>query len=57
MTKNANASVSPSIYFFVLFYRFNLLAQFEKMYPWTLKNSNPEDQTERKNDNLTIRNF
>ena len=28
----------------------NLLAQLDKLYPWTLKNSTPEDQRERKDD-------
>ena len=28
----------------------NLLAQFEKLFPWSLKKSTSEDQTERKND-------
>ena len=27
---------------------FNLLAQFNKLYPWTLKNVTPEEQKERK---------
>ena len=42
-------SGSPPIYCFVSFYRLNLtlvLAQFDKLYPWTLKNSTPEDQME-----------
>ena len=30
----------------------NLLAQFNKLYPWSLKKSTSEDQTERKNDNF-----
>ena len=29
---------------------FNLLAQFNKLYTWTLKNVTPEEQKERKND-------
>ena len=28
----------------------NLLAQFDKLYPWSLKKSTSKDQTERKND-------
>ena len=28
----------------------NLLAQFDKLYPWSLKKSTSEDQKERKND-------
>ena len=28
----------------------NLLAQFDKLFPWSLKKSTSEDQTERKND-------
>ena len=28
----------------------NLLAQFDKLYPWSLKKSTSEDQTERKSD-------
>ena len=44
------ASRSPPIYHFVFFYCFiNLLAQFDKLYPQTLKNLTPEDQMERKN--------
>ena len=37
-----DCSRSPPIY---LFYCFNLLAEFDKLYPWTLKNWTPEDQT------------
>ena len=45
------ASGSPPIYCFVLVYYLNLLLyiQFDKLYPWTLNNLTPEDQTERKN--------
>ena len=34
--------------FFLLYCR-NLIAQFDKLFLRTLKNSTPEDQTERKN--------
>ena len=44
------AGGGPPIYCFVLFYCLNLLVQFDKLYPWTLKHSTPEDQTDRKND-------
>ena len=45
------ASGGPPIYCFVLVYYLNLLLyiQFDKLYPWTLNNSTPEDQTEKKN--------
>ena len=46
--ENANGSSgSPPIHCFVLFYCLNLQVQFDKLYLWTLKNSTPEDQTER----------
>ena len=44
------ASESPPIYWFLLLYCLNFIAQFDKLLPRTLKNSTPEDQTERKND-------
>ena len=47
MTENANES--PPIYCFFLLYCLNLIAQFDKLFLRTLKNSTPEDQTERKN--------
>ena len=47
MTENANES--PPIYCFFLLYCLNLIAQFYKLFLRTLKNSTPEDQTERKN--------
>ena len=47
-------SRSPTIYkCFVLFYCLNLLAQFDKLHPRTLKKSTPEDQTEGKNDKFS----
>ena len=50
-SKNAiEASESPPIYYFVLFYCLILvLAQFHKLYPWTLKTLTPEGQLEREN--------
>ena len=47
------ASGGPPIYCFVLVYYLNLLLyiQFDKLYPWTLNNSTPEDQTEKKTTN------
>ena len=45
------ASGSPPKYCFVLFHSLNLYQlSSNKLYPWTQKISNPEDQTERKND-------
>ena len=43
-------SGSPPIYCFPLLYCLNFIAQFDKLSPRILKNSTPEDQTERKND-------
>ena len=43
-------SESPPIYWFLLLYCLNFIAQFDKLLPRTLKNSTPEEQTERKND-------
>ena len=40
------AGRSPPIYCFLLFDCLNPLAQFDKMYPCTLKNLTPEDQIE-----------
>ena len=47
------ASGGPPIYCFVLVYYLNFLLyiQFDKLYPWTLNNSTPEDQTEKKTTN------
>ena len=47
MTENANES--PPIYCFFLLYCLNLIAQFDKLFLRTLKNSTPEDPAERKN--------
>ena len=47
MTENANES--PPIYCFFLLYCLNLIAQFDKLFLRTLKNTTPEDQTERNN--------
>ena len=43
-------SESPPIYCFLVLYCLNFIAQFDKLLPRTLKNSTPEEQTERKND-------
>ena len=44
------AGGSPPIYCFLMLYCLNLVAQFDKLLPQTLKNWTLEDQTERKND-------
>ena len=51
------AGRSPPIYCFLLFDCLNPLAQFDKMYPCTLKNLTPEDQIEIKKKNQQIRDF
>ena len=43
-------SESPPIYCFLLLYCLNFIAQFDKLLRRTLKNSTPEEQTERTND-------
>ena len=43
------ASESPPIYYFLFYCLILVLAQFDKLYPWTLKKSTPEGQMVKNN--------
>ena len=43
------ARESPPIYYFLFYCLILVLAQFDKLYPWTLKKSTPEGQMVRNN--------